>query len=296
MDFKNYQNQAKKHIVSPEKDIIPFLGLVGEAGVLLSEYKKKIRDGKTPKNFNKKIEEELGDLLWYISAIASQFNLDLNKIAEENLKKIKAHYPRFNENNLFYMDGLYDEKCPKDQRLPRKFSYKISEETDKDGLKVAIIEDSETNEVLGNPLDDNSSIEDGYRYHDIMHLTFMATLGWSPVFRKFLIEKKVLEKRKNHKAEDSGRSQVVEEAIVLLAYTSMKNYQPWNSLKRIDSNLLYHIKNITQFIEVKNVPTHIWEKVLIKGLQLWEDLTKHSGGIIEGDLEKREIIFKKSPT
>ena len=32
---------------------------------------------------------------------------------------------------------------------------------------------------LGNDLGDNAAVEDGYRYHDVIHLAHATVLGWS---------------------------------------------------------------------------------------------------------------------
>ena len=37
--------------------------------------------------------------------------------------------------------------------------------------------------LLGDPVTDNTHDDDGYRFHDVMHLANMAVLGWSPVMR-----------------------------------------------------------------------------------------------------------------
>ena len=61
--------------------IVPMLGLAGETGQLLSEYKKHLRDGEAHRLFKERVSEELGDLLWYIANVASKFDLTLDEIA-----------------------------------------------------------------------------------------------------------------------------------------------------------------------------------------------------------------------
>lgn len=46
------------------------LGLVGEVGSLLSALKKKRRDTDGFFGYHEAVVEELGDVLWYISAVA----------------------------------------------------------------------------------------------------------------------------------------------------------------------------------------------------------------------------------
>jgi len=38
------------------------------------------------------VRDELGDVLWYVTRLASAFDLDLGNIAEQNLAKLRAKY------------------------------------------------------------------------------------------------------------------------------------------------------------------------------------------------------------
>jgi NTP pyrophosphatase (non-canonical NTP hydrolase) len=67
------------------------LGLAGESGEVVDLIKKQVchkhgvdRDA---------IAKELGDVLWYIAAIATKLDLDLSEIADLNIDKLKARYP-----------------------------------------------------------------------------------------------------------------------------------------------------------------------------------------------------------
>ena len=53
-------------------ELVPLLGLTGEVGALLSEYKKLLRDGPVHMRFKDRVKEELGDTLWYVAAVASR--------------------------------------------------------------------------------------------------------------------------------------------------------------------------------------------------------------------------------
>src|SRR5690348_4235983 len=69
-------------------ELVPLLGLTGEVGALLSEYKKLLRDGPVHMRFKDRVKEELGDTLWYVAAVASKFDLTLEDIARANLNKV----------------------------------------------------------------------------------------------------------------------------------------------------------------------------------------------------------------
>ena len=59
----------------------PLLGLFGETGSLLSEIKKKQRDPVAYLGYEDSVVEELGDVLWYLVAVASRAGLSLSDLA-----------------------------------------------------------------------------------------------------------------------------------------------------------------------------------------------------------------------
>ena len=69
---------------------------------------------------------------------------------------------------------------------------------------------------LGDPLWDMSYEEDDYRFHDALHLTYAAMLGWSPIARWYLGRQRLSQPRVRE-VEDSGRAKVLEEAVAALA-------------------------------------------------------------------------------
>jgi NTP pyrophosphatase (non-canonical NTP hydrolase) len=91
MDLTEYQEFAKRTAIYPEdlKVIYPAIGMANECGEALGKIKKTIRDKNRNFNINKdEIVSELGDVLWYMSAIATDLNVDLSEIAEKNVEKI----------------------------------------------------------------------------------------------------------------------------------------------------------------------------------------------------------------
>src|ERR1700689_3794564 len=98
MKFSEYQEQALRTDKAPTAPgmsadagrLIPLLGLAGEAGQLVAEYKKRLRDGPGHVLFVDKVAEELGDILWYVANLASKYDLNLDEIAKQNLHKVNA--------------------------------------------------------------------------------------------------------------------------------------------------------------------------------------------------------------
>ncbi len=104
MDLNEYQLATQKTSIYPAsaKIIYPALGLAGEAGEVANQVKKIIRDdgGQLTDGRKKKIIDELGDVLWYIAALASDLEVSLYEITLENLHKLGER----NVNNLIHGD------------------------------------------------------------------------------------------------------------------------------------------------------------------------------------------------
>jgi NTP pyrophosphatase (non-canonical NTP hydrolase) len=63
---------------------VPLLGLFGETGSLLSEAKKKHRDAVSYTGYESTVIEELGDVLWYLTAVAHRGGLSLGELAHHH--------------------------------------------------------------------------------------------------------------------------------------------------------------------------------------------------------------------
>lgn len=100
MTFEEYQSKAKTTAVYPkiaDEFIYPVLGLAGEAGELANKIKKIYRDhdGNIAEDYRKEIAKELGDVLWYVSQIATEFGLSLqDDVAHGNLSKLASRFER----------------------------------------------------------------------------------------------------------------------------------------------------------------------------------------------------------
>lgn len=99
MDFNEYQKLSRKTAVYPNSGsnyVYPTLGLSGEAGEVAEKIKKVIRDegGVISEAKKKEIEKELGDVLWYVSQIASELGLSLDGVASLNIEKLYSRMER----------------------------------------------------------------------------------------------------------------------------------------------------------------------------------------------------------
>jgi NTP pyrophosphatase (non-canonical NTP hydrolase) len=96
MEFNKYQELASTTATYKEKIIYPTLGLNGEAGEIAEKVKKILRDkdGVFDEAFKLELAKELGDQLWYVAALASDLGLNLDDVAEMNIKKLASRKER----------------------------------------------------------------------------------------------------------------------------------------------------------------------------------------------------------
>lgn len=99
MNFEEYQSEASQTALYPGRMSnleYPTLGLAGEAGEVANIVKKIQRDfgGKITPEVRQKLKDELGDVLWYISACADELGLTLAEIAEFNVAKLAKRHNR----------------------------------------------------------------------------------------------------------------------------------------------------------------------------------------------------------
>ena len=98
MTFNDYQRMAMLTAIYPEIGrnlIYPTLGLAGEAGELSNKVKKLVRDegyhsGQTAPTGARleQLAAELGDVLWYVAALAAELGIGLEDVARANIGKL----------------------------------------------------------------------------------------------------------------------------------------------------------------------------------------------------------------
>ncbi|MEM9808883.1 MAG: nucleoside triphosphate pyrophosphohydrolase family protein [Cyanobacteria bacterium P01_D01_bin.56] len=295
MNLDDYQEKAMKTDQIPVVEgmdlLVPLLGLAGEAGSLLTEYKKLLRDGEAHKLFKEVISEELGDLLWYVANLATKFDLSLEAVAEQNLLKCQERWSwKQLPENRGSSPLFFDNDFPDSERIPRKFEVEFVEEADE---SLARIQAFIQGEKVGDYLTDNSYVADGYRFHDVFHLAFAAVLGWSPVTRQLLGGRKRKSDVKVDEVEDGGRAKAIEEGISALIFSYGKDHSFLEGVHTIDYELLRTIKSMTCHLEVSRCSAGDWEEAILAGFHVWRKLQEYGGGKIEIDLEKRSISYQE---
>lgn len=103
MDINQYQQQALTTLTDDHDygDISPqlmavVLGLSGETGEVMEKFKKLIRDnqGVLTDVDRSEIVKELGDVLWYITAVAHLLGSSLEEVARINNAKLASRKRR----------------------------------------------------------------------------------------------------------------------------------------------------------------------------------------------------------
>ncbi|RMA66555.1 MazG nucleotide pyrophosphohydrolase domain-containing protein [Ulvibacter antarcticus] len=289
MKFNEYQEKSKltNQFVDIERSLTSSIwNLTETIGMLSRLFDEKGRHQNINEvEHNKKMAEKLGDILWYVSNAANCLDLELESVALDNIEKCNKRWGN-KKSNL----KLFDDGYPVDQQLPRKTSFRIDED-DRGKVRVSIDLKDGGSIQLGSRVTDNSFSDDGYRFHDVIHLSFMTILGWSPVMRSLLSRK-----RKDNpvidEVEDGARAANLEEAVSAMIYEQASDLDYFTREKYVPFDLLKWIERITRSLEVSNATYELWNEAIITGYSLWRETYKNKGGIIDVDLNKRQIKYR----
>lgn len=237
------------------------------------------------------IGQVLGEILWHLSALASLYSLNLSDVGKKNIAKLRRRFGRGEPT------PLHDEDRMSQERIPRHFD--VAFVSVGKGRSRMYFE----GERLGDDLTDNSYGEDGYRFHDVMHLALMAKLGWSPVLRK-LMGRKRRGSAKIDEVEDGARATIVEEAIINAIYAEGRRVaslavppgeagpqQLFTDSSEISFTFLKRLEALAYGIEVSKSNYWEWEDAILDGFSLFNSLRGAGRGTITVDLERRALNF-----
>jgi len=102
LTLNDYQADTASTAIYKWPIIYPALGLANEAGEVLGKIKKMIRDDDVRFDGERMLTEsqrediaaELGDVLWYVAALARDIDYSLNDVAIQNLWKLEDRKAR----------------------------------------------------------------------------------------------------------------------------------------------------------------------------------------------------------
>lgn len=229
-------------------------------------------------------EQLIGKLLGLLVLIATSYELDLEKVACQNLEKNERRWP---SNTRKYI-AHFDEGYPAYEQLPRKFSIEFRERDS--GHVVQMMNDV----CIGDRLTDNNTEADDYRFHDVFHLAYVAHLGWSPVLRALL----KLKRKSNStvdETQDGARAMIIEEGIATWIFNHAKHRDCYADINAgtLDYSLLKQVQSMVEGYEVEQCPPWQWELAIIEGFRIFRELRKpeHRGGIVSVDMNEHRIDF-----
>ena len=320
MDLETFQREAFKTSQlargsSPQHLLAPILGLASETGSILDIYKKYLRDAIDLKANREYLKEELGDLMWYIATVATAADLKLEAIARSNLARTRDRYPTNLSEELARLQ-VFDLGYSQQERFPRKVTIRFTEQRESGNVvavlelvsaqpnafpkgPITVVEHGEAKKIgfavgkqLGDTLTDNSRRADGYRYHDAIHLGFMAVLGWSPIMRTLLNVRRRSNEAVNE-AEDGARAKYVEEGLsAVLAALSLRRLGFGGEIT-VDGDSINVAQAVTASLEVQKLPGWLWQRAISQGFTAMHALGENKGGYLLADLDKRTLTHKK---
>ena len=95
MTFNEYQEnsyRAIQHHESHKDEVLNWMvGLSEETGEVANLIKHRYWGGEELDR--EKLIKEMGDVLWYLSAMASALEIDLNHVAKTNMHKLEKRHP-----------------------------------------------------------------------------------------------------------------------------------------------------------------------------------------------------------
>lgn len=145
---------------------------------------------------------------------------------------------------------------------------------------------------IGDPLTDNISNPDGYRFHDVFHFAYAAILHWSPVFRA-LIKQKRKSDSKVDETQDGGRAIVVEEGLTAWIFARAKELDFFAGQETVSFDLLKVVQEFVKGYEVEQCPLKLWEQAILEGYGVFRQLRDNKGGVVVGNREARTIQYKE---
>lgn len=318
MHFAEYQRAAREtsqlSLGGPQSVVAPMLGLASEAGSILNVYKRYLRDGIDFAANRELLREELGDLLWYVAAVATACDIDMEEIAKTNLLRTRDRYPRHLDSADIDKLPVLDAGYPAHERFPRRLTVAFAEHPLPSGRAAAVLTlvDAEPNafphgpiEVddgkavgfriganLGDLLTDNSRRVDGYRFHDAIHMGFMAVLGWSPTMRAALRLKRKSDQQTDE-CEDGARAIFAEEGLAAVLSRLATRRTAFLSETSVDGEVIEVTKAAVVDLEVQALPAWLWRRAISQGFHAMHQLGQNRGGYLISDLDARTLRYDK---
>lgn len=225
--------------------------------------------------------DSICNALEIISLIVIKIEADPERVICTNTEKILSRF----EGTWVKPLPDFDHDFPSDEQLPRHFTVEIRRKTDEVSYLIY------RGVKIGDPLRDNFHDDDGYRYHDVFHLTNAAILGWSPVFRALLKNKRKSDPRIDN-TEDSGRAIVIEEGVSAWIFSIAKSYNYFEGVTSLPYDFLSVLQTFVRGCEVDRCPMWLWQKSILTGFEIFREIKRVGEGRIVGNMVARTAHFE----
>lgn len=298
----------------PQGAVSSMLGLASETGSILNSYKKYLRDGIDLGSNREQLKEELGDLLWYAAAIATSMGLDLDDIATSNLERVQDRYDPGPEKAAQASLPVFDANFSQHEQFPRRLTIEFVDAVSLRGQLTATMRlvsvrpdrfpdgpvTTDEGKVcgfrvgaeLGDPLTDNTRNADAYRFHDAIHLGFMAVLGWSPNMRALLRLKRRSDAEVDE-CEDGARAIFAEEGLAVILSRMAIRRNGFMRETTVDSEIIQIAQVATHDLEPARLPGWLWRRAIAHGFSAMSSLAANGGGFLVADLDERALSYHK---
>jgi NTP pyrophosphatase (non-canonical NTP hydrolase) len=183
----------------------------------------------------------------------------------------------------------FDKDCDEDERFPAQLRITFKEKRRR-GKSIYVIQEWRGVHI-GDRLTDNKSGDDGYRFHDVFHLSYATYLGWSPVLRALLKLKRKSDPEVDEQ-QDGARAIITEEGISNWIFAHGARHKNFKGVTRLDFGLLKTIREMVRGYEVECRPLWIWERAILEGFEMFRLLVANGGGTITADLQKHTMRFQ----
>jgi NTP pyrophosphatase (non-canonical NTP hydrolase) len=255
--------------------------IANAAGMLAATAKEQLKAMALPA-----ATTYLGKIFSEWALACSAFELRTEDVARENLAKIADRWPaKLSFHPLFDPESIYEEH----ERFPREFSIEFIE---RQSSTYPYVVQRLRQVNIGDRLTDNSNEPDGYRFHDIFHLAYVAYLGWSPVLRGLL----KLKRKSNpviDENQDGARAMIIEEGIATWIFNHAKDRDFYDGIKpgKLDFSLLKQIRSMVDGYEVGSCPLWQWELAILSGFEVFRELIRNKGGTVTVNMIDHTLKF-----
>lgn len=232
----------------------------------------------------------LAKLLADLVTVAWMFDLTFADVVSANLKKFESRWP---QKGAQYT-AAFDSGSLPHERFERRFEVSFIERFYNEGQeneRPYVIQQIH-NVNIGDRLTDNRTEPDGYRFHDVFHLAYIAHLGWSPVIRSLLKRKRKSDPKLDEN-EDGARAAIIEEGIATWIFNHADRHDFYENTEvgKLEYGLLKQVQDMVEGYEVAACPLWQWEQAILDGFKVFRQLRDAGSGVVLVDMDAHSVTF-----